>query len=157
MNLKCLVFSLFFFYCSCASTKKGQDIKPGETDPSQIQNNFKWFQNGYKAYHPDISSIRKLKESLPSYRIIIFAGIWCTDTQRLLPEFYKTIDEAGYSRDNTTLYLVDHKIHSPEKLEDTYHVKSIPAFIILKDEKEIARIVENPKTTIEDDLAKIVK
>ena len=157
MKPNLLACYLIFFLCSCASMEKTQDIKTGKTDPSQVQKDYKWFRVGYDSYHPEKSSINKLKESLPAYRIIIFGGTWCPDTQELLPSFYKTIDEAGYSRSNTTLYLIDHNFQSPERMEDTYHIKSIPTFIILKNDIEIGRIVENPKNSIEESLAEIAK
>jgi thioredoxin-related protein len=157
MKLNLYLFIILSFFLSCASTEKEQEIKTGKSDLIELRNNFEWFRTGYYTYHPDPSFISKLKVSLQPYRIIIFGGTWCRDTQRLLPQFYKAIDEAEYPEENTTLYLVDRKIHSPEKLEETYRVKSIPAFIILKDERETGRIVENIKNSIEEDLSEIVK
>jgi thiol-disulfide isomerase/thioredoxin len=135
--------------------KKG--IQTGKADPTQVQNDFKWFDNGYKNYRPDKAAINKLKATLPEYKIIIFAGTWCPDTQRILPAFYKAIDQAGYPRENTSLYLLDKKMRSAEKLEEKYQIYSVPTFILMKNNVETERIVENPKASIEADLAAILK
>jgi hypothetical protein len=144
--------------CSgCASMQGGNEDQTGKADPAQIQKDFKWFDEGYKNYQPDDVAVSRLKARLPEYTIIIFAGTWCPDTQRILPGFYKVIDQAGYSRENTTLYLLDKKLRSAEKAEEKYQVHSIPAFILLRNNVETGRIVEDPKTSIEADLAAIVK
>jgi hypothetical protein len=132
-------------------------IQTGKADPAQVQNDFKWFDDGYKNYQPDKAAVSSLKATASEYRIIIFAGSWCPDTQRILPGFYKAIDQAGYSRQNTTLYLLDKKMRSAEKLEEKYQVYSVPTFILLKNNVETGRIVENPKASIEADLAAILK
>jgi hypothetical protein len=157
MKYRFPIFILFVFCHGCFSIKGAKENKTGKADPDQIQTDFKWFENGYRDYHPDETAIAKLRTRLPLYRIIIFAGTWCPDTQRILPGFYKAIDEAGYPREHTTLYLLDKKMRSAEKLEEKYHVHSVPTFIILKNEEEAGRIVENPKANIETDFANIVR
>jgi hypothetical protein len=134
-----------------------KSIQIDKADPTQVQKDFKWFEEGYKNYQPDKTAISSLKTKLPGYRIIIFAGTWCPDTQRILPGFYKVIDQAGYSRENTTLYLLDKKMRSAEKEEEKYQVHSVPAFILLKNNVETERIIENTKASIEADLAAMLK
>lgn len=151
------ILILCVFCCGCSSIKGAKEIKTGKADPNQIQTDFKWFEKGYRDYHPDETAIARLKAKLPAYRILIFAGTWCPDTQRILPGFYKAIDEAGYPRENTSLYLLDKKRHSAERLEEKYQVHSVPSFIILKNGEETGRIVENPKAGIEADLAELAR
>jgi thiol-disulfide isomerase/thioredoxin len=156
MTPKSLLIVIILFLQSCASKQASRNIETGKANPDQLQSDYNWFSKGYKKYKPDVASVNTLKSSLGSYRIIIFGGTWCPDTQRQLPAFYKVIDEAGFPRQNTALYLVDHSKHSPERQEENYQIKSIPVFILMKDGNEKGRIVESPKVSLEKDLAAIV-
>jgi hypothetical protein len=157
MRNRFLIFTLLILCPGCASILGEKRIQTGKADPAQIERDFKWFDDGYKNYQPDKDAVSSLKTKLPEYRIIIFGGTWCPDTQRILPGFYKTIDQSGYSRENTVLYLLDKKMRSAEKLEEKYQVNSVPTFILLKNNVETGRIIENPKASIETDLAVILK
>ena len=86
--------------------------------------------------------------------LLVFAGTWCSDTQNLLPKFYKSLDDAGIARERVKLYLLDEQKNSPEQLEKQYQVVSVPTFIVLQNGKELGRIVESVQQSIEADLAK---
>ncbi|MFL5729448.1 MAG: thioredoxin family protein [Cytophagaceae bacterium] len=130
--------------------------RTGKTDPAELQS-YKWFRKGYKEYRPDAGLNENLKTNLSSYQIIIIGGTWCPDTQRMLPHFYKIIDQAGYPRENATLYMVDTSKKSPENIAEKYQVKAVPAFILLKHGQEKGRITEHERNTLEEDLMDLVK
>lgn len=129
----------------------------GFIDIEKIESSNDWFSKGYLAYEPDkifSDSIR----SLPADRkVIVFAGLWCSDTRDLIPKFYKLSDQVNISRADISLYLLDENKHSQEELEKQFAVTNVPTFIILKDGKEIGRVVESVKTTIEQDLYLLMK
>lgn len=138
---KYICFTLLLFVFSSCLSQRNKWI--GRTDEKILNDNYPWFQKGQDAYSPDTTVIKELKQVLPEYRVLVFAGVWCPDTRALLPAFYKTTDMAGVSRTNIDLYLLDRKKGSPEKLEGEYRITSIPTFIFLKDGIEKARIVES--------------
>ena len=83
--------------------------------------------------------------------------MWCSDTQNLLPKFFKTIDAAGIPRTQVKLYMVDEQKNSPDKQEKQYAVVSVPTFIILENGQEKGRVVESVQQSIEADLLKLLE
>ena len=116
---------------------------------------YPWFDTGCKEYKPDAATLKTLQENMPAdATLLVFAGTWCSDTQYLLPKFYKSLDDAGISRDRVKLYLLDEQKKSPEALEKQHNVVSVPTFIIMQNGKELGRIVESVQQSIEADLVK---
>jgi thiol-disulfide isomerase/thioredoxin len=113
-----------------------------------------WFHKNYNEYIYDTLSVEALKKLGSDYRIIVVAATWCADTHLQLPRFYKVIDDAQISRDKIKLYFVDKELKDHEMVSKTYKIKKVPTFILFKGEKEITRIVETPKLSIEKDLVK---
>jgi hypothetical protein len=109
----CIILSCWFF-TSCVAQKNNLT---GNTLIKEVEDNFSWFASGYDNYSPDSSAISQLKDKLPEYTILVFAGTWCEDTQALLPLFYKSIDLAAFPREKAELYLLDKKKKSPLKRE----------------------------------------
>ena len=132
----------------------------GLTDPQlfTLETTCTWYLPTYNTYKPDAATVSELKKALPAdATFLVFGGMWCSDTHNLLPEFFKTIDEAGIPRQNVQLYLVDEQKNSPEKLEKQYGVVNIPTFIILQNGEEKGRVVETVRQSIEADLLKLLQ
>lgn len=157
MKIKIPFFLLLFsFLNSCTAQTAGQSWT-GATKEENLSENFPWFSQGYAAYNPDSSYIHELKKGLPQYTVLVFAGLWCKDTQLLLPKFYKVTDLSGLSRDKVELYLLDRKKKSPQRLEQKYDVTAVPVFIIMRDGVEVGRIVESVEESIEKDLFVLIQ
>ncbi len=154
---KKLIFGLTFLISFSCMAQKESKKWLGYTDVDKLSEKFDWFNKGYDAYTAHFDSVEKLSLALPAYSFLVFGGVWCSDTKRLLPQFYKIIDEAGIPRNRAKLYLLDEKKISPEKLELQYKITRIPVFILLKDGKEVGRITEKPTTDIETDLMKLIQ
>jgi thiol-disulfide isomerase/thioredoxin len=74
--------------------------------------------------------------------MLIFGGTWCPDTQNLLPQFYQLADAAGYADSSITLIGVDNAKTTFDNLNKTFHLIDVPTFIVMKDGKEVGRVVE---------------
>lgn len=103
---------------------------------------FGWFRKNYNLGKPDSKTVAAFKEHTNDFRMLIFAGTWCPDTQNLLPEFYRLTDASGYADSNITMIGVDHAKTTLENMEKTFKVTEVPTFIIMKDGKEVGRVVE---------------
>ena len=135
-------------------------VLTGKTDIQKLTDAkaYPWFNANYQSYKPAATTAAELKKNLPAdATILVFGGTWCSDTQNLLPKFYKTLDEAGIPRKKVELYLVDEQKNSPEALEKQYGVISVPTFIVLQQGEERGRVVESIQESIEADLLKIVQ
>lgn len=131
----------------------------GFTDIDSIENNneYSWFGTNYRSYEPDKLVIDSMM-SLPSeYKLLVFGGVWCDDTQNLLPKLYKCSDHVNISRSDISLYLLDEEKQSSQGLEKTYKITNVPTFIVLKNGVEAGRITESVQSTLENDLLQIMK
>ena len=124
--------------------EKHRKVLRGLITRRDIQNDtsFGWFQKNYKLGRPDATAVNAFKLHAKDFQMLVFAGTWCPDTQNLLPEFYRLTDAAGYADSNITLIGVDNAKTTLNNLEKTFHLVDVPTFIMLKNGKEIGRVVE---------------
>ena len=110
-----------------------------------------WFNFGYDDYAADADILKELKPLLKKVTIKVFMGTWCGDSQELVPVFYKILDEAGYKYKNFEMIAVNRSKKTPDNLQKGLDIIKVPTFIFYKKGKEIGRIVEYPRETIEKD------
>lgn len=118
---------------------------------------FKWFKNNYSLGRVDAAAVEAFKKKGSQIQMVIFGGTWCEDTQNLLPQFYRLADNANYPDSSITLIGVDRNKKTLDNLSDAFHITNVPTFIVMKDGKEIARVVEYGKYgKIDKELGEIV-
>lgn len=119
-----------------------------------------WFLKNYTDYTPKQEIVNQLKNELSNYTIIAFMGTWCGDSKREIPKFYKVLDEVNFPLERLTMVAVhrDREVYkqSPGGEEEGKNIHRVPTFIFFKDGKEVNRIVESPRITIEEDILQIV-
>ncbi len=116
-----------------------------------------WFLKGFNEYQPVGEVIGKLallnKDDL-SIRIVL--GTWCPDSRREVPRFMKIIDLLQFPADKVIFIGVDNTKIAPVGGYDTLGIERVPTFIILQDKVETGRIIENPVTSLEQDMLNIL-
>jgi thiol-disulfide isomerase/thioredoxin len=117
----------------------------------------------YAAFHAGYDSARIAPEFVPMIRgveegvdVTIFFGAWCSDSRREVPRFLRLADASGLPESRIKLYALDRTKKSGDGLTEKFGIERIPTFIFLKDGKEIGRITESPKTTLEADVLTIL-
>jgi len=117
-----------------------------------------YYESEYTAYTPDVSTVNNLKTLLlnKNIKVTIVMGSWCGDSQEQVPRFYKIIDALGFSEADVTIYCVDRTKKTDKGETDNLGIKFVPTFIFYKEGKEIGRITESPKETLEKDILDIV-
>lgn len=103
---------------------------------------FSWFKKNYNLGKPDATSVESFKQHANEFQVIVFGGTWCPDTQNLLPQFYRLVDASGYTENNITLIGVDHSKTTLDNLDKSFHLINVPTFIVMKNGKEVGRVVE---------------
>ncbi len=123
---------------------KQRKVLNGLITRADIENDtaFTWFKKNYNMGKPDARAVNAFKTHASDFQVLVFAGTWCPDTQNLLPEFYRLADAAGYADSNISLIGVDHDKKTFDNLEKMFHLVDVPTFIIMKNGKEVARVVE---------------
>ena len=69
----------------------------------------------------------------------------------------KILDSAGMKSEQISLIGVDVNKTEPNGREQLYNLKNTPTFILLRNGKEIGRIVERPQISLESDLINLTK
>ncbi|HWI90880.1 MAG TPA: thioredoxin family protein [Flavisolibacter sp.] len=118
---------------------------------------FKWFAENQKGYTPDQNALQLLRANRDSINIVAFGGTWCGDTKFVLPKFFVLADAAGLSQDRVTLLGVDHSKKTIQHLSEAFGITNVPTIIVMKNGKELGRVVEYGHTGLFDkDLAEIL-
>ena len=119
---------------------------------------FLWFhenQKGYKPYADAVASIRKNKDSI---QLIAFSGTWCSDSKYIIPKFFSLLDSAAFPQERLTLIAVDRNKTTTSHLAEAFNIISVPTLIVMKEGKEIGRVVEYGKYGMFDkELGEIIK
>ena len=111
----------------------------------------------YDNYIPDAELIEKLKTKAPELKADVYFGYWCDDSKNNVPVFLKILDSLNVAEFKVNFYEVEKKLTANQK----YYVKDmmiekVPTFIFYLNDFEMGRIIENPKSTILQDIILIV-
>ena len=117
-----------------------------------------WYIKGYDDYQLNTEAVNNLfdinKEGL---MIKIVMGTWCPDSRREVPRFMRILDIWQFPAGKVTFIGVDNEKHSPVDDFDKLDIQRVPTFIIYKNNIEAGRIIENPATSLEQDMVNILK
>jgi hypothetical protein len=117
-----------------------------------------WLTINYKSYKLDSLTYKNLVQTdLDSLSFLIFAGSWCSDTKLELPRFLKVIDTLNLGKNPLDMYFLDLNKKSKFVTPSVYNISLVPTFVVLRAGKEIGRIEETPKESIEKDVLKILR
>ncbi|WP_293789068.1 thioredoxin family protein [uncultured Pedobacter sp.] len=112
----------------------------------------------YEAYVPDAATMIELKKLVRNEKIKIVLGTWCGDSKANVPNFLKILDALHFKEKNVEIIAVDGNKKAENGLLNGLDIKMVPTFIVFdKKDKELGRIIEGPKTTLEGDLLEIYK
>jgi thiol-disulfide isomerase/thioredoxin len=114
-----------------------------------------WFNSQYKNYHPDTNILKQLAPEINRVQFTVVFGSWCGDSKREMGRFFKVLDDAGY-HGHPKIIAVQRTLKAGDVDISDLNIHRIPTFIVDYQGKEIGRIVESPKTSIEADLLSIL-
>ncbi|MBK7710748.1 MAG: thioredoxin family protein [Bacteroidales bacterium] len=117
-----------------------------------------WFYKGYDDYHPDPNAINSLSGiDMEGLTIKVVLGTWCPDSRREVPRFMKVVDGWKFPSGMVTFIGVDNGKLSPIGEYDKLEIQRVPTFIFYKNNIEAGRIIENPMTSLEQDMVNILR
>ena len=159
--MKKLIFTTvsFFLFSSVyaqapevSRDNEGVKVLKGFVTKQELANDtaFKWFGENQKGYTPYTTALQALKTNKDSVSFLVFGGTWCHDTQFILPRFYSLTEAAGFEQNKITLLGVDRSKKTIQHLSEAFNILNVPTIIVLKDGKEIGRVVEYGKTGMFD-------
>jgi thiol-disulfide isomerase/thioredoxin len=125
-----------------------------------LENNaaFGWYPANQSAYTPATEIINAMEAAKDKVQFVIFGGTWCEDTQFILPKFFKLQELAGFPDNNISFFGVNRAKQALGNIAAAFKITNVPTIIVMKDGKEIGRVVEYGKTGKWDlELAELLK
>lgn len=124
-------------------------ILRGTINKYLLQNDttFKWYNTSQQNYKPDtaiVNALAKVKEA--KMQLVVFGGTWCEDTQMILPKFFKLQEMSGMPDNNVTVFGVNRSKVSLGHIAEALGILNVPTIIVMKEGKELGRVVEYGKT-----------
>lgn len=119
---------------------------------------FHWYAENLKGYKPNAAALEGLKKHKDSIQLIVFMGTWCEDSHIVIPKLFALTDAAGFPQDRITLIGVDRNKKTLSHLSEALNADKAPTIMVMKNGKEIGRVVEFGKYGLFDlDLGEILK
>jgi thiol-disulfide isomerase/thioredoxin len=116
-----------------------------------------WYLKGYDEYHFNTEAVNKLTDiKKDDLTIKIVMGTWCPDSRREVPRFIRVLDACKFSLTKVQLIGVDNVKQSPIAEYSSLNIQRVPTFIFYKNNIEVGRIIENPVTSLEQDMVNIL-
>jgi len=139
--------------------ERGRKVAVGLLNEQYLLNDssYTWFKKGMEAYMPDNDAVAYLQRENKAFSIIVYGGTWCSDTQDLLPKFFRVVHDADIDSSAIKIYGLDADKLGIDKVKPQNEIEFVPTFIIMKDGKELGRIVETARRSIEKDMMYILK
>jgi thiol-disulfide isomerase/thioredoxin len=186
MRKSCILFIVFFVLLTgCKSTKPVadantavtatpaavSDLEPainfhdqttwilGYFNPDQLTHYpySTWYLKGFDDYQVKTDAINKLLDiNKDNITIKVVMGTWCPDSRREVPRFMKVLDSWQFPIAKVTFIGVDEGKQSPVGEYVSLDIVRVPTFIVYKNNIEAGRIIENPVTSLDQDLVNIL-
>ena len=166
MRMACCaaVIAVWFFGCSFPGTGGGQSggtdtpIARGWIEPADVLRGVEHarFKERYDTVRVEENLVVMIAQLSGGVEVLIYYGSWCSDSRREVPRFLRIMEKGGFPGNRIRFYAVDRSKRSPDGLTEKYGIELVPTFLFFRDGKEIGRIVELPKTTLEGDIIEIL-
>jgi len=152
-----LLAFLFIVFNSC-NNNTSNDVIDGQVEKNYLfkSGNTKWFPKNYELYETDIFLSENNFSNLDNYRIELYMGVRCHDSEREVPRLIKILNELKFSDEKLKIYLLKRDKTSDSGFEKGKNITNTPTIIFYRDSMEINRIVEFPIETLERDIYKII-
>ncbi len=106
---------------------------------------FKWYASNLTGYKPNTSAVEGLQKNKDSVQLLVFMGTWCEDSQNIIPKMFSLTDAAGFSNERVTLIGVDRAKKTYSHLCEALNIINVPTIMVMKNGKELGRVVEYGK------------
>jgi thiol-disulfide isomerase/thioredoxin len=133
---------------STAEKHSNQKVLRGIINKYLLMNDpaFTWYKPNQTSYTPDTATLSAMEAAKGKVQFIVFGGTWCEDTQFILPKFFKLQEMSGLSDEQITLFGVNEAKKSLGHIAEAFGITNVPTIIVMKDKKEVGRVVEYGKT-----------
>ncbi len=103
---------------------------------------FSWYKTNQENFTGDKATLDAMAASKGKVKYIVFGGTWCSDTQFILPKFFKMQEQAGVPDSDVSFFAMDRSKKTIGHIGDALGITNVPTIIVMKDGKELGRVVE---------------
>lgn len=107
---------------------------------------FNWYNSSQAIYNPSTEYKTVLTAAAPNVKLVVFGGTWCEDSHFILPKFFKLQEQANFPDAGISFFAVDRNKKTIGGITDAFKITNVPTIIVMKDGKEVGRVVEYGKT-----------
>lgn len=165
--MRVLLLATALIGCAAASPTTPPPMTPRANSPAsdpigtvtraELESLPKW-RSARADAHADLDASRALLKVPPGAKVRVFLGTWCSDSRRELARLFDALDRAGGPPPFALEYLaVDRGLSAPGGITDGADLHYVPTFIVMRDGKEVGRIIESAPNGIEHDLATLLR
>jgi thiol-disulfide isomerase/thioredoxin len=116
-----------------------------------------WYLKGYEEYTVNSEPLNKLMDiRTDNLKMTIVMGTWCPDSRREVPKLMRILDIWRFPLSQVTIIGVDKAKKASVSDFESLDIQRVPTFIIYKNNIEAGRIIENPVTSLEQDMVNIL-
>ena len=154
MNKKTLYFLSLLFILSIIIYSNTDLLGP--ITKEKILESFPDWNDVVASYSPKHEVIEKLKLIDYEVKIEVFLGTWCPDSVRNVSAYFKIMDMVDNPLIQTSYIGIPRDNDSRKPFIEGRNIIKVPTFIILINDEEKGRIIENPVKSVEEDLLDII-
>jgi rhodanese-related sulfurtransferase/thiol-disulfide isomerase/thioredoxin len=129
----------------------------GKITKEDLYREFPVFKEKAESYSPKTEIIKRIREGSQPTAVVLFLGTWCKDSISEAPKFLKTYDLTANPNISLEIYAVNRKKKDGLGMAERFKLERVPTVILLRDGKEMSRIVEYPKKSMEEDFLRIAE
>lgn len=150
-NFLIVSISIFttFSFISADRVDKSKNNLLGDIQIQNLFTEYPLFKFRYDNY--EVTDQINLSD-LEDISVVIMFGTWCHDSKREVPRMLRILDSAGVGTEQLSLIGVDINKTEPKGREKLYNLRNTPTLILLRNGKEVGRIIERPNVSLEADL-----
>jgi len=130
-------------------------LPTGEVTRAQILS-LKVYNYNYVEYVPKSDPVQAIHNISQPVEIKVFFGDWCIDSKKHVPAVIKTLEFADNANIKVTYINVTPDKKNPAELLAGWNITHLPTLIALYNGAESGRIVETPKSGVDEDLTAIL-
>jgi len=139
------------------TSEDGIDMLTGKITKGDLYKEFPVFEEKAEDYSPKAEIVGKIRKGNQQISVVLFLGTWCKDSISEAPKFLKTYDLAANPNFSLEIYAVNRKKKDGLGMAERFKLERVPTVIFLREGKEMSRIVEYPKKSMEEDFLRIVE
>lgn len=145
-----------------STTEKSPLLAEGNISLADFKSgsNKAWFEPKYAAYAPSEALVTAFGEAMAKhdYRIDLYMGTWCHDSQRETPRLYKLLEMVDFDMSKLSVVSVNYSKKVPNvspEVAEKLNIHHVPTIIFYENGKEVGRFVESARESLVQDLTKI--